>query len=312
MSRLLVIVMGVAALALAACGVPESSRLDLGPGLVVAFVKSQSAERPGKVAYVTHVPSGSQAVVASDGWVIKRHDGRGDGPSRLEAVLGNAVTMERIMRGMQSDAQPRSNRRAMIDWVPLIQFGGIKYVLNWHTDDGTLTGEDLTEIYRVAFKVNGHAGLGYRVQDGDATYLSPGTPVYVVKDYSPAFRLGIVQDGTVTIYEASTNPDARIGADLLDIRGKVTAIDILSEEDADTVLGTIDEPLAIDRFVEAILASPVDRRRRDHEGERYFLGFRLVDGTSVVRSFWLESGELHRDIMTDPTVTQSVRSAVAP
>ena len=36
------------------------------------------------------------------------------------------------------------------------------------------------------------------------------------------------------------------------------------------------------------------------------LGIRLDDGTSVVRAFWLETGELSRGIMTDPVVTLSV------
>ena len=39
----------------------------------------------------------------------------------------------------------------------------------------------------------------------------------------------------MTLFEADTNPLATTGEDLLDIRGKVTAIDILSEEDAKTV-----------------------------------------------------------------------------
>ncbi len=59
MSRLWIIVLGVATLALAACRdsyelvhvtVPERSRLDLGPGLVVAFVKNPAAEQPGKAS----------------------------------------------------------------------------------------------------------------------------------------------------------------------------------------------------------------------------------------------------------------------
>ena len=84
-------------LALAACGdyhvfsrvnAPKSYRLELGPGLIVAFEKSQSEARSGKVAYVTHVPSGSQAVADRDGRIIERHDMNGDGPSRLEEVYG--------------------------------------------------------------------------------------------------------------------------------------------------------------------------------------------------------------------------------
>ena len=59
-----------------------------------------------------------------------------------------------------------------------------------------------------------------------------------------------------------------------------------------------------------VLDSPVDQGNRDREGPRYFLDFRQADGTSVVRAFWLESGELSRGIRTDPVVTLFVWSAL--
>ena len=284
----------------------ETYRLDLGPGVVVAFVEGLSPDMPDKVAYVTHVPSGSQAVLDRDWQVIDRHDGRGDGPSRLDAVLSDEAAMGRIVEGLKSDEDVRP-RETVIDWVPLAQFGGIHYLARWRLagqtareGDRDLTLEDLgPELYRIAFRGDGYVGADYRYQDGDSTYLDPGTPVYAVKGYVPEFRLATLEAGEVRLFEADTNPLARTGEDLLDIRGKVTAVDILSEEDARTVLGTIDEESQVERFVETVLQSPVDQERRDHEGKRYFLGFRLADGTSVVRSFWLESGELWRTLARD-------------
>ena len=74
-----------------------------------------------------------------------------------------------------------------------------------------------------------------------------------------------------------------------------------------TVAGAIDDEQTIEQFVESVLEAPVNQRNRgDHDGPRYFLGIRLADGTSVVRAFWLEAGELSRGIMTDPVVTLSV------
>ena len=312
------ILFALLALGLAACGddesslttAPEAYRLDLGSGVVVAFVKGQSPYGAGKVAYVTHVPSGTQAVVDGEGRVMERHDGRDDGPSRLDVVLADESAMSRITGGIQNEEEPQASRRVeMIEWTPLFQFGGIKYVKNWKTDEGVLTVEDLTELYRVAFKIDEHAGSNYLSQDGDATYLEPGTSVYAVKGYLPSFRLATVEDSEVTIYEVGTNPQAKIGEDLLDIRDKVKAIDILSEEDSTTVLGAIAEESAVGQFVEAVLASPVDQDR-DRDGERYFLGFRLADGTSVVRGFWMEPGLLSRGIVTGPAVSTLVRSAL--
>ena len=296
----------------------ETYRQDLGPGVVVAFVEGLSPEMPDKVAYVTHVPSGSQAVLDRDGRVIERHNGRGDGPSRLDAVLQDRAAMNRIMEGLKSDEHMRPREAVDIYWPHMIQFGGIHYLARWRLPgeatreaDRDLTVEDLgPELYRIAFKSDGYVGIGYRYQDGDATYMNPGTPVYAVKGYAPEFRLAILEEDRVTLFDADTNPLAKTGEDLLDIRGKVAAVDVLSEEDARTVFGTIDEESQVKRFIEMVLQSPVDQTHRDHEGPRYFLGFRLADGTSVVRSFWLESGELSRGIMTDPFVASMVASVL--
>ena len=77
-----------------------------------------------------------------------------------------------------------------------------------------------------------------------------------------------------------------------------------------TVSGTIDDEQTIEQFVETVLAAPVNQRSRDHDGPRYFLGIRLADGTSVVRAFWLETGELSRGIMAGSEVVSMVSNAL--
>lgn len=314
--------MTVVLFVMAACGDSEplsmshtpsqSYRLDLGAGVVAAFVEDLSPELPDRVAYITHVNSGSQAVVNREGRIIDRYPGRGGGTGHIDAVLSDEATMEQIMEGLRRDRSEGATTGETIivhiSWVPSLRFGGITYEENWYT----LTLQDLLgpELYRVAFMVADHAGSNYILQDGDATLLPPGTPVHEVKGYKPEFRLAALVNGRVKIFEADTNPLAETGEDLIDIRGKVTSIDILSEEDASTVLATIDEERAVGNFVEAVLGSPVHQERLGGKGERLFLGFRLADGTSVVRAFWLESGQLQPAIMTDPTVTLLVREVL--
>ena len=304
----------------------ESFRLDLGGGVVVAFVEGLSPKFSGKVAYVTHVPTESQLVLDPEGEIIDRHDGRDDGPDLLDAVLADQATVDRIVEGLQDDDDLRP-RETIADWLHSIQFGGITYLAKGSLGgpiitegERALTIEDLgSEIYRVAFRIEGYSGSH---QDGDATYLNPGTPIYAVKGYSPEFRLAALEDGTPRLFEADTHPEAESVEALLDIRGKVTSMDVLSTENSikvlgtkvengeDVVLGKIEEERAVKRFVELLLESPIDQGRRDHEGPRYFLYFRLADGTSVVRAFWLESGELSRGVMTDPIVALSVWRAL--
>ena len=292
-----------------------SHRLDLDDGIVVAFIEGLSGEFEGKIAYVTHVATGSQLVLDRYGQVVDRHDGREDGPDRLDGVLVDDVAMEHITERLQSDEDARPYESAA-DWVHSVQFDGITYLAKASLDgsintegERALAIEDLgPELYRVAFRIDGYGGYAHR--DGDATYLNPGTPVYSVKGYAPEFRLAALEDGNVRLFEADTNSAAKTGEGLLDIRGKVTAINVLSEEDGRTVLAIIDDEGVVENFVELVLESLVDQEHRDREGPRYFLGFRLADGTSVVRAFWLESGELWRGIMTDPTVASMVSSAL--
>ena len=318
--------LGLVVLALAACGdVPgptpwsdsAANRLELDSGVVVAFVEGLTPELSERVAYITHVPSGSQAVLDSEGKVVQRHDGRADGASRLDAVLSDGAAVALVMQRLTSggNASPRPHT---IGWVPLMQFGGIQYVRAWRaTGEGSLRDErDLAaeylgpELYRIAFRGNGYAGPYYLYQDGDSTHLNPGTPVYGVKGYSPKFRLATLEEGRPTLYEADTNPSAKTGGDLLDIRGKVAAIDILEDDDENTLLATIDDGSTVARFIDMVLEAPVNQNGRDRRGPRYFLRLRLADGTSVVRVFRPETRELSRGIMTDPEAATIVSDAL--
>ena len=295
----------------------ETHRLDLSPGVVVAFVEGLTPEMSEKVAYVTHVPSGSQAIVDGDGKVVQRHDGRLNGRVRLDAVLNDGDAMARILAGLTNGADARPQPHA-ISWVPMVKFDGIHYLRRWYhvgqftrADISDLTREHLgSELYRVAFRGDGYAGPWYRYQDGDATFLNPGTPVYAVQGYSPKFRLATLDQGRLTLYEADTNPFAKTGQDLLDIRDKVAAIDILEDYDENTLLATIDDHPTVARFVDLALAAPVNQNDRDRRGPRYFLRLRLADGTSVVRVFRPETGELSRGVMTDPEAAYIVSDAL--
>ena len=271
-------------------------RLNLGDGVVVAFVEGLSPDLQGKVAYVTHVSSGSQAVLDKGGRIIERHDGRGDGPSRLEAALSDAAAMGRITEGLQSNEDARPAESVAL-WPHSFRFGGITYVAKggvagpvYVEGERALTREDLgLELYRVAFRREGYTGGDY-YQDGDAVYLNPGTRVYTVKGYAPEFRLGVMADDGARLFEVDTNPLARVGEDLLDVRGRVTAVDILSSQERWAQLASVSDAGMVEGMVELLLQAPVDQTHQDRTGPRYRLALRLEDGTAAVRSFWPESG----------------------
>jgi hypothetical protein len=151
---------------------------------------------------------------------------------------------------------------------------------------------------------------GYRPKDGDAAFLNPGTPLYGVKGYKASFRLAAWEDGRLTLFEADTNPAARVGGDLLDISGRVQYIGINSEQDGVTELGAIRDKAEVDSLVGMVLEAPVNQQLGDHSGARYFVAFHLSDGTIVARAYWASTGELSRGIVLPQQFRQTIEHAL--
>jgi len=206
------------------------------------------------------------------------------------------------------------------DWIDFVQFGGIQYIA---VDYGggavgrALVDADLgPEFAQVQFKQAEPHVFGHECcQDGDAAFLDAGTPVYIVKGYKPEFRLAARREGHLVLYEADTNPNAKTGADLLDIGGKVRSIGVNSAQDGVTELAAIADPGQVAALVEMVLSARVDQNRRDQQGTQYFIAFHLEDGTIVTRAYWPDTGELHRGILLPPefrTAVEQRLNAVPP
>ncbi len=184
---------------------PDHVRLDLDDGVVVAFAADPSL---GRIAYVTHVPSGAQVVLDREGKVIERHDPPGVDSDLLDATLEDSDAMTKIRRGLQYEGV--LVRDPIRSWINAIHFEGASYYPASEGADGVATGEvelDRSElgpvIYWVAFCLSCNIDLpmGYQVQDGDATLLDPGTAVYSVNGYDPSERVAVIVDGEVLLYD---------------------------------------------------------------------------------------------------------------
>ncbi|MDP3063494.1 MAG: hypothetical protein Q8O40_09860 [Chloroflexota bacterium] len=211
--------------------------------------------------------------------------------------------MHTVLKGL---AAANGKPPEMVDWTDFIKFEGIVYQ-SIHgpgppriPGERTFTEADLGDLlYRVAFRVQDYVGVSYRAQDGDSGFLVPGTPVFAVKDYSPRFRLAALQDGKVLVFEADFNRNARTGADLLDIEGKVRAVTFYDETEPnymDNEIARVDEPGVVADIVSMVMAAPVDQTQLDRGDERYLVVFWLDDGSAVERWYRLESGRLSRGI----------------
>src|SRR5467141_4204002 len=86
----------------------------------------------------------------------------------------------------------------MIDWVNFIQVGSTQYVSGPQLETA-LQESDLGPVYaHVKFKVNGNVcDPNYKLKDGDAAFLDPGTPIYRVKGQPPGAELAARFNGQI-------------------------------------------------------------------------------------------------------------------
>lgn len=185
-----------------------------------------------------------------------------------------------------------------IDWVDFIVLNDINYH-RAYLEDFNLEKDKVGKVIgKVEFNVaNNIDNPKYEVKNGDAAFLEKGTKIYKLMDYSTNFRVAVYTNNEWIIYQADSNPNAKMGEDLLDINNKVTRIGINSETDGKTELASINDKATINRLVELVLNAKVNQNNDNYNGERYFIKFYLEDGSYVNRSYWIESGELSRGIM---------------
>jgi hypothetical protein len=94
-----------------------------------------------------------------------------------------------------------------IDWVNFIQVGSTQYVAGpgWSV---ALQEGDLGPVYaKVKFKVSGNVcDPNYKLKDGDAAFLDPGTEIYQVNGHAPTQELAARFNGQIVAYLAHAAP----------------------------------------------------------------------------------------------------------
>lgn len=147
-------------------------------------------------------------------------------------------------------------------------------------------------------------------RNGDATALEVGAPIYRLKGYDSNFRLAAIRNGQIVIFEAFTNPAAKVGRDLIDLTlVEVSAVVINSANDGVTSIARIDDTRLIARLVELLHRAPVDQTRQPIDGMRYHVEFQLADGTSLNRSLSVDLGIYANGIEVGSEFTDIIRAA---
>jgi len=90
-----------------------------------------------------------------------------------------------------------------IDWVNFVEVGSTQYVAG-PASPTALQESDLGSVYaHVKFKVSGNVcDPSYRLKDGDAAFLDPGTPIYQVNGHAPGEQLAARFNGGIVVYQA--------------------------------------------------------------------------------------------------------------
>jgi hypothetical protein len=198
------------------------------------------------------------------------------------------------------------------DYVNFVKLNGITYTADRPLVGRTLGDGDLGPVHarvRCSLREKMDPARG-GLQDGDAAYLEAGSPLYQVGGYRPSFRLAARQDGRLVIFEADTNPRARVGRDLLDLEGKVRRISVNSRADGTTELAAITDPGQVAGMVGMLLAGPVDQRGQP-AGEQpvRLLAFHLLDGTAMVRIYDPGNRRVERGILVPRRFGELVQAA---
>jgi hypothetical protein len=96
---------------------------------------------------------------------------------------------------------------AMIDWVNFVQVGSTHYVAGPQSPT-VLKETDLGPVYaKVKFKVSGNVcDPNYRLKDGDAAFLDPGSPIYQVNGQLPGEQLAARYNDQILLYRALPPP----------------------------------------------------------------------------------------------------------
>jgi len=196
---------------------------------------------------------------------------------------------------------------ALFDFVT---FDGIDYI-RWDDEPGRSLGPaDLgAEFATVACSFGEDLrGCPYGM-DAGAAFMPAGTRMYAVRGYATEFRLAAVWKQHIFLYQAWRNPRAKVGRDLFDLAGKVRAVEVDVEE-----AGAGDEaprdvmitaPAAVEEIVRMVLEARMQRPLGHTAREmRYWLTFWLVDGTTLGRPYYPESGEMMGGVVFGPELTQ--------
>jgi hypothetical protein len=198
---------------------------------------------------------------------------------------------------------------AACDYLDFIRLGGVTYEVADHGVGRAIGQRDLGPLFARTTGNPPTSGdcRSYRPRDGDAAFLASGSSIFRVTGYRPSFRLAASHDGRLRLYEAQEAASARVGADLLDLAGKVRYLSVNSHR---VEMARIKERDQVAELVRLVLAAPVGPARARSPIRYCAVVFNMVDRTAVRRMFFPETGELLPGVFAPQEFTEAVIGAL--
>ncbi|MEK4229339.1 hypothetical protein [Solibacillus sp. FSL H8-0538] len=188
---------------------------------------------------------------------------------------------------------------AEIDWVDVLMIGEIQYEHHYpdRADEAApVVIEAGNEIGRVTYRMADRACSNHKMKNGDATFLTEGTPIFEVNGY-PA---SLLVSANNKVYVATHNQNAESASDLYPFKNLVSNIYFQSLEDGSRIF-TFPES-AKEQFIDAWDELALEDREElinkgQLEGTRVFLAFELHNGVTFRQLYWADTNTFHTGVI---------------
>jgi hypothetical protein len=119
------------------------------------------------------------------------------------------------------------------------------------------------------------------VPDGTAPALTVGDEIHAVRGYATTFRLAARRGSDIVLYQVWCSVEAKVGADLFDIYGRVQQIRVTGDLSEASGFAVIDDRATLDALVGMLLAGKVTPEEESSAAPvSYQLIVELDDGTT--------------------------------
>jgi hypothetical protein len=150
----------------------------------------------------------------------------------------------------------------------LVLDGAVYARRDWNGDKRYLEREWVGPSFAtVSVQDTSATGCRDDLADGTASEIPAGTKVHELDGYATTFRVAVrLPDRHRYLYEVIWSNGARVGADLLDIRGRVRSIvwanstDCPENAECDTAPLSTDNPEVISNVVDLLMTGPIEKR----------------------------------------------------